>query len=107
MRKNLWEETIEVLKDHSLTWDDVDEVILDGDNVTISKENFEEVARKTYYDNGYGAAEIRTDLIIAGWNWWLERGEYDGSEWWEFQTQPFVPNEYTTVTKLTTNDWGE
>ena len=105
--KNLWEETISVLKDHYLTWEDVDHIILDGDNVTISKENFEELARKTDYDNGWGAAEIRTDLIIVGWNWWLERNEYDGSEWWEFRTMPIIPNEITTVTKLTTNDWGE
>lgn len=105
--KNLWKETISVLKDHYLTWEDVDHIILDGDNVTISKENFEELARKTDYDNGWGAAEIRTDLIIVGWNWWLERNEYDGSEWWEFCTMPVIPNETTTVTSLTTNDWGE
>lgn len=105
--KNLWKETISVLKDHYLTWKDVDHIILDGDNVTISKENFEELARKTDYDNGWGAAEIRTDLIIVGWNWWLERNEYDGSEWWEFRTMPIIPNETTTVTSLTTNDWGE
>lgn len=104
--KNLWKETISVLKDHYLTWKDVDHIILDGDNVTISKENFEELARKTDYDNGWGAAEIRTDLIIVGWNWWLERNEYDGSEWWEFRTMPVIPNETTTVTRLTTNDWG-
>ena len=104
--KNLWKETISVLKDHYLTWEDVDHIILDGDNVTISKENFEELARKTDYDNGWGAAEIRTDLIIVGWNWWLERNEYDGSEWWEFRTMPVIPNETITVTSLTTNDWG-
>lgn len=106
MRKNLWEETISVLKNYNLTWDDVDHIILDGDNVTISKENFEKVARETNYDSGWGAAEIRSDLIIRGWNWWLERAEYDGSEWWELKTLPIVPNETTTVTRLTTGDWG-
>lgn len=98
--KNLWEETISVLKNHSLTWEDVDAVVLDGDNVIISKDNFERVARETNYDSGYGSAEIRGDLIIVGWNWWLERVEYDGAEWWELKTKPFIPNEITTVTTL-------
>lgn len=98
--KNLWEETINKLKEYSLTWEDVDAVILEGDNVTISKENFEEVARKTNYDNGFGCAEIRGDLVIVGWNWWLEREEYDGLEWWELKTKPFVPNEVKEVTSL-------
>lgn len=33
------------------------------------------------YDAGYGGAEIESDLKIVGDDWWLERGEYDGSEW--------------------------
>ena len=106
MRKNLWEETISVLKSHSISWDEVDAVILDGDDVKISKKNFEEVARKTNYDSGWGAAEIRSDLMIVGRDWWLERNEYDGSEWWEFRTMPLIPDKKITVTKLTTGDWG-
>jgi hypothetical protein len=66
--KNLWEETIETLKNYSLTWDDVDAVILENDDVVIPKVNFEEVARKTNYDNGFGCVEIRSDLVIVGWN---------------------------------------
>lgn len=99
--KNLWEETIETLKNYSLTWDDVDAVILENDDVVIPKVNFEEVARKTNYDNGFGCAEIRSDLVIVGWNWWLERAEYDGSEWWELKIKPFIPSEVKEVTSLT------
>lgn len=40
------------------------------------------------YDSGHGAAEVAQDLLIVGDNWWFERGEYDGSEWWEFKTAP-------------------
>ena len=43
------------------------------------------------YDPSYGRAEINTDLLIVGKDWWLERGEYDGSEWWEFKTLPNRP----------------
>ena len=98
---NLWEETIDKLSRFSLTWDDVDAVILENDNVTISKKNFEEVARKTNYYKGFGCAEIRSDLVIVGWNWWLERREYDGSEWWELKIKPYIPNDTKEVTSLT------
>lgn len=42
------------------------------------------------YDCGYGGANINTHLQVIGKDWWLERGEYDGSEWWEFKTQPTI-----------------
>ena len=29
--------------------------------------------------------------VAVGDNWWLERAEYDGSEWWEFKTIPKEP----------------
>lgn len=51
------------------------------------------------YDNGYGGAEINAPLIIVGEDWWLERGEYDGSEWWEFKTMPRKPVEITPLRK--------
>ena len=35
------------------------------------------------YDDGFGGQEVASDLKIVGDNWWLERHEYDGSEWWE------------------------
>lgn len=103
MLKNLWEETIGTLRDYAITWDEVEYVIL-GD-CCITKENFEEVARKTNYDAGYGSAEIRGDLMLVGWNWWLEREEYDGSEWWELQTKPHIPNEFQKITSL--KNWEE
>lgn len=40
------------------------------------------------YNDSYGGNEIDGDLVIVGDDWWLERGEYDGSEWWEFKTLP-------------------
>lgn len=43
------------------------------------------------YDDGYGGNEIESTLKVVGDNWWLERGEYDGSEWWEFKTMPECP----------------
>lgn len=45
------------------------------------------------YNSGYGGNEIASHLVIVGDDWWLERGEYDGSEWWEFKTIPSKPIE--------------
>ena len=43
---------------------------------------------------GYGASAIATDLIVYFKdNTYMTRGEYDGSEWWEY-----------TVTKLFTEE---
>lgn len=42
------------------------------------------------YDSGYGTAEIPANLIIQfNDGSWLERREYDGSEWWEYV--PLMP----------------
>lgn len=43
------------------------------------------------YDAGFGSAVIASDLVIVGSGWWLERHEYDGSEWWEYRTSPKKP----------------
>ena len=96
---NLWEETINDLERHGLTWDDV--VYVCGEHFMITKQNFEAVAKETNYDDGYGAPEVAEDLKICGRGWWLERGEYDGSEWWEFKTMPQAERpEYFEITKL-------
>lgn len=52
------------------------------------------------YDNGYGGQEIHWGLVIVGKDWWLERHEYDGKEWWEFKMLPERPN----VGKILTRD---
>lgn len=48
------------------------------------------------YDNGYGGQEV------SGFIWyedgtWSERGEYDGSEWWEYKECPDIA---TTMEQL-------
>lgn len=96
--KNLWEETIKVLNENGKTFDDV--ISIFGNDFTISKENFEAVAKETYYDSGYGWQLIAMDLTILGEGWWLVRGEYDGKEWWEFKTYPMPPNKVKKITTL-------
>ena len=42
------------------------------------------------YDSGYGGQELSGCVWLEG-GAWLERGEYDGSEWWEYKTTPKSP----------------
>lgn len=49
------------------------------------------------YDSGYGGNEVSGGLVVVGDDWWLERGEYDGSGWWEFKTLPRAPIEPTPL----------
>lgn len=95
---NFLEETLDMLKDCGKTEDDVIWVgrceywassYPDVKNTWEwfkSKANFE-------YDNGYGGAEIPLSLVVVGEDFWLERHEYDGSEWWEYKRIPTEPFE--------------
>lgn len=87
---NLKTETLEVLREHNKTVEDIKFICSDNNNIPI--EMFFIKANRIY-DNGYGAAEVDECLMIVGDNWWLERAEYDGSEWWEFKTMPQMPDE--------------
>lgn len=39
------------------------------------------------YDAGYGCQELYGTVLFTDGGW-LERGEYDGSEWWEYKHAP-------------------
>ena len=45
------------------------------------------------YDSGYGGQELYGTVWLTKENTWLSRGEYDGSEWWEYNECPKVPDE--------------
>jgi hypothetical protein len=42
------------------------------------------------YDAGYGLQRIYGTVWFTDGTW-LDRGEYDGSEWWELQECPEIP----------------
>ena len=53
------------------------------------------------YDSGYGGAEVAGDLMVVFSDGsWLERAEYDGSEWWEFKKSPQVPPSFASISRL-------
>lgn len=82
---NLKEETLEVLHNNGKHKEDVKYVC--GEDFQISLEQFWKLA-DTEYNSSYGAPEIAQDLMLIGDDFWMERGEYDGFEWWDFHTMP-------------------
>lgn len=92
---NLLQETLKILEYNGKTSGDV---VWVGDKYKKTTwENFKNISNFNY-DNGYGGNEIEGSLLIVGDTWWLERGEYDGSEWWEFKEHPSCKS--STFTKL-------
>lgn len=87
---NLREETLRVLKEHNKTIEDIKFICSGDKNIPI---DMFFIKADRMYDDGYGGTEVDQSLMIVGDNWWLERGEYDGSEWWEFKIIPQIPNE--------------
>jgi hypothetical protein len=85
---NLLTETIKCLADNGKNPKDV---LWIGDaSSSCTWDQFAECASFDY-DDGYGGQEIYADLVIVGKDFWLERHEYDGSEWWEFKQLPTQP----------------
>lgn len=97
---NFLEETIDVLHSYGKTEADVLWVGRDYYDYKANKDVYYKSTWKDFcskanfkYDNGFGGTEIPMDLIIVGKDFWLERHEYDGKEWWEFKTMPKEPEE--------------
>lgn len=60
--------------------------------VGFSADDFEEFLQNLNfeYDSGYGGQELFGTIWLEN-NEWYERGEYDGSEWWEHHAYPKIP----------------
>ena len=50
------------------------------------------------YDNGYGTHGLSGTIWYEDGTW-SERGEYDGSEWWEHKQMPKIPESLDSDTK--------
>jgi hypothetical protein len=60
-------------------------ILIDSENGALSMKDL--MILDFEYDNGYGGQELFGYVVFKD-NTWLERGEYDGSEWWEYQKCP-------------------
>lgn len=81
---NFLEETLLAIKDSGHTVEDINFIgSVDGE-YSVGWEKFRELANVDY-SSGYGAAYVATDLIVQFTDGsYMTRGEYDGSEWWEY-----------------------
>lgn len=96
---NLLNETIEALKEFGFSPDDVEWVGSKLEPIRFTWQEFVDIA-DVEYDNDFGAPQVAEDLIIVGKHWWLERHEYDGSEWWEFKMMPKRPAKTTKIHRI-------
>lgn len=95
---NLLDETREVLENNNKTINDINWA---GNNkFYFDVYEFLKIAN-VEYDDSYGAPEVAQDLLVVGDNWWLERHEYDGLEWWEYKEIPLKPNAKIELKALT------
>lgn len=70
-----------------------------------TKENFERIAKTSDYYAGFGFAEVATDLVLVGDDWWLERHDYGGVERWEYKEKPKFINNFKEISQLTEGTW--
>lgn len=99
---NLLEETNFVLKKHKKTFDNV--IWVGTKDFEIPFVQFEQLANRDY-DNGWGAQRVAEDLLVVGDTFWLERNEYDGSEWWEYKVFPQRPEAVKEISTLFPGSW--
>lgn len=94
---NLLNETLDVLKQNKIKQS---EVLYVQDNKSYcSFEEFKIIA-DIEYDDDFGIHEINSNLMVVGKDWWLERREYDGAEWWEFKKIPKKPKSHKAALKI-------
>lgn len=75
-----------------------DDVITDSRRKLRLKLNYTDADWDNYcisldfnYSNGYGGQEL-FGIVWLEDGTWLSRGEYDGSEWWEHNALPEIPD---------------
>ena len=55
------------------------------------EEKFIETLKSIDYNDGFGTQELFGNIVFNDFTW-LERREYDGSEWWEHEIMPIEPD---------------
>ena len=98
--RNLLEETIKCINANGKTINDI--LWVGNLKAKTTWINFSKIA-DVEYDGGYGSPQVAEDLLIVGKGFWLERHEYDGSEWWEFKESISEPEDIIELKAVTIN----
>lgn len=114
--RNLLEETINIMNENGHTEADVSFCEL-SDKSWNRKENkweysYQQFSFETFkkladfvYDCDFGGENINLSLkIVFDDKSWLERGEYDGAEWWEIRKCPSFRGEFVEDNIVLTTD---
>ena len=94
---NLLQETLTALSGAKKTARDVRWVGKSDGTKILTWEKFATLISELVYTSGFGGNALQLDLVVVGDDWWLERGEYDGSEWWEFKTLPIKSSKFDVL----------
>jgi hypothetical protein len=103
---NLLEETKNAIKQSGHKPEDIIFIGSEESGHHCTWDLFCTLSDKEYY-SGYGSPEVATDLIIVfsdGAKMW--RGEYDGSEWWEYSTTFKMPKDLKSIKQLFGGLWS-
>lgn len=89
-KTNLLKETIQCIESSGKSVDDVQWV---GDEyIHFTWDEFVELSKNFNFSSGFGGNEVIGELMVVGSDWWMTRGEYDGSEWWDMHWYPEKPD---------------
>lgn len=100
MMTNLLQETVDFLSKFNKTLKDI-LYVTDGCNFKKVHEDDLRILLNEVYDNGYGCVEINPELKLVGKDFWLERYNYDGQEYWEFKKYPeYIKTNFETIMVL-------
>jgi hypothetical protein len=105
--RNLLEETEEALEQIGATFGDVIFIGSSDGRYSCSVDEFKKLA-DIEYNARFGGQEIATDLVIELTNGRvMSRGEYDGSEWWDFTTPiPKLSETLPIITLKGNSSWS-
>lgn len=97
---NFLKETIDDIKDSGHSPDDIIFIGSEKSGHSCTWDDFCKLADNDYY-NGFGGQSVAVDLIIVfsdGSTMW--RGEYDGSEWWNYSKPFTMPEKLKKIKSL-------
>lgn len=104
---NLLRETLDIIGQSGHTPDDIIFIGSEESGHACTWDQFRELA-DVDYDSGYGAVEVAQDLVIVfadGSKMW--RGQYVGSEWWNYSTAFLRPKQTLPIKRLVGELWPD